>query len=123
MGQMVRFQETLRRLAMIDESFVEDEVGLGLDLPGTPALDPKTVALPGPGYRWPWGRPGTASDGAPPGHWRRARVQIKFSDVLLAIAPARVVDGLCGGFYTNAFEVICCNCGDYPDREYQEGLT
>ena len=31
MGQTVRFQETLRRLAMIDEGFVEDEAGLGLD--------------------------------------------------------------------------------------------
>jgi hypothetical protein len=27
----VRFQEILRRLAMIDEGFVEDEAGLGLD--------------------------------------------------------------------------------------------
>ena len=41
MGQMVRFQETLRRLAMIDESFVEDQAGLRLDLAGTSALDPK----------------------------------------------------------------------------------
>ena len=30
MGQTARFQETLRRLAMIDEGFVEDEAGLGL---------------------------------------------------------------------------------------------
>ena len=29
MGQTVRFQETLRRLAMIDEGFVEDQAGLG----------------------------------------------------------------------------------------------
>ena len=28
-GQTVRFQETLRRLAMIDEGFVEDQAGLG----------------------------------------------------------------------------------------------
>jgi hypothetical protein len=27
---MARFQETLRRLAMIDEGFVEDQAGLGL---------------------------------------------------------------------------------------------
>ena len=26
---MVRFQDTLRRLAMIDEGFVEDQAGLG----------------------------------------------------------------------------------------------
>ncbi len=30
MGQTVRFQETLRRLAMIDEGFVEDQAGLKL---------------------------------------------------------------------------------------------
>ena len=45
MGQAVRFQETLRRLAMIDEGFVEDQAGLGLGLAGTSALDPKTAAL------------------------------------------------------------------------------
>jgi hypothetical protein len=30
-GQTVRFQETLRRLAMIDEGFVEHQARLGLD--------------------------------------------------------------------------------------------
>ena len=43
MGQTMRFQETLRRLAMIDEGFVEDQAGPGLA--GTSALDPKTAAL------------------------------------------------------------------------------
>jgi 4-carboxymuconolactone decarboxylase len=43
MGPTVRFQETLRRLAMIDEGFVQDEAGLGLD-PAS-ALEPKTAAL------------------------------------------------------------------------------
>ncbi|HEY7362031.1 MAG TPA: carboxymuconolactone decarboxylase family protein [Streptosporangiaceae bacterium] len=41
----MRFQETLRRLAMIDEGFVEDQAGLGLDPAGKTALDPKTAAL------------------------------------------------------------------------------
>ena len=45
MGQTARFQETLRRLAMIDEGFVEDEAGLGLGQAAASALDPKTVAL------------------------------------------------------------------------------
>jgi len=45
MGQTVRFQETLRRLAMIDEGFVEDKAGLGLGPAGKSALDPKTAAL------------------------------------------------------------------------------
>ncbi len=34
MGQTARFQETLRRLARIDEGFVESEAGLGLARPG-----------------------------------------------------------------------------------------
>jgi alkylhydroperoxidase/carboxymuconolactone decarboxylase family protein YurZ len=45
MGQKPRFKETLRRLAMIDEGFVEDQAGFGLGLTGTPALDPKTSML------------------------------------------------------------------------------
>jgi hypothetical protein len=43
MAQTAGFQETFRRLAMIDEGFVEDVAGLGLVT--TSALDPKTVAL------------------------------------------------------------------------------
>jgi 4-carboxymuconolactone decarboxylase len=45
MGETVRFQETLRRMAMIDEGFVEGEAGLGLGLVKTSSLDPKTAAL------------------------------------------------------------------------------
>jgi 4-carboxymuconolactone decarboxylase len=45
MGQTVRFQEILRKLAMIDDGFVEDQAGLGLDPAGKSALDPKTTAL------------------------------------------------------------------------------
>ena len=45
MGQTERFQETLRRLAMIDEGFVEDQAGLGFGLSGTSALDPRIAAL------------------------------------------------------------------------------
>jgi len=43
---MVRFEGTLRRLAMIGEGFVEDEARLRLSLDGTPALAPKTAAPP-----------------------------------------------------------------------------
>ena len=45
MSQIVSFQETLRRLAMIDEGFVEDQAGLGLEGAGVSALDPKITAL------------------------------------------------------------------------------
>jgi len=45
MSEAASFQETLRRLAMIDTRFVEDEDGLGLGLAGTSALDARTMAL------------------------------------------------------------------------------
>jgi len=45
MSQTVNFQDILRRLAMIDEGFVEDQAGLGLEGAGVSALDPKITAL------------------------------------------------------------------------------
>jgi 4-carboxymuconolactone decarboxylase len=43
MSEAARFQETLRRLAIFDEGFVE--AGFGLRLAGAPALEDKTTAL------------------------------------------------------------------------------
>ena len=87
MGQKPRFQVTLRRLAMIDEGFVEDRAGFGLGLTGTSALDPKTTALlqiaasvaigsPAVCLRWCAGRPLAAGAS-----------ENEIADVLLAIAP------------------------------------
>ena len=45
MDQPGRFQETLRRLTLIDDGFVEVQARLELDLAGTAAPDPKTDAL------------------------------------------------------------------------------
>ena len=45
MYQEARFHETLRKLAMAREGFVQDKARLGLDLVRTSALDPKTAAL------------------------------------------------------------------------------
>ena len=42
---MNRFEEILRRLAVIDEGFVEAGAGLGLGPAGTSALETRTVAL------------------------------------------------------------------------------
>jgi len=87
MGEAARFQETLRKLAMIDTRFVEDEAGLGLGLAGTSALDPKTMALLQVGVsvaigcsavclEWSTGRALAAGASAD-----------EIADVLLAIAP------------------------------------
>jgi hypothetical protein len=83
-GQTVRFQEILRRLAMIDEAFVEDRAALGLDPAGPAALDPKTAALLRVGACVATGPPGVCLE------WSTGR----------ALAAA--------------FEIICCDCDDHP---------
>jgi hypothetical protein len=45
MGQQPKFQETLRRLAMIDKGFVETRPGWGLVRPGQRPWIPKTATL------------------------------------------------------------------------------
>jgi hypothetical protein len=45
MSETARFQETLRRLAIVDEAFVGNQAGLGLHPAGTLALDTKTISL------------------------------------------------------------------------------
>ena len=87
MSQTVRFQETLRRLAMIDEGFVEDQAGLGMRLAGTSALTPKTAALLQLGA--------SVASGAPPVcvGWSTGRALAagatdeEIADELLVIAP------------------------------------
>jgi alkylhydroperoxidase/carboxymuconolactone decarboxylase family protein YurZ len=87
MGQTAIFRETLRRLAMFDEGFVEDLARLGLDEPSASALHPKITALLRLGaavalgcspvcLQWSTGRAlaaGASED--------------EITDVLLAIAP------------------------------------
>lgn len=34
--------------------------------------------------------------------------------------PPRIVEGRKEGGYRDAFEVICCDCGDHPYRDYSE---
>ena len=87
MGHTARYQETLRRLAMIDEGFVEDEAGLGLDLARTSVLEPKTAALLQLGILVASGSPAVCLE------WSTARAlaagatEDEIADVLLAIAP------------------------------------
>jgi len=45
MDPAARYQEILRRLAIIDESAVEQHAGLGLGLPGAHLLDARTAEL------------------------------------------------------------------------------
>ena len=82
-----RYQETLRRLAMIDEGFVEDEAGLGLGVARTSTLDPKIAALLQRGILVATGSSAACLE------WSAARALAagaandEIADVLLAIAP------------------------------------
>src|SRR5262249_21656867 len=87
MSQTARFRETLRRLAMIDETFVEDAAGTCLGPAGTSALDPGTVLLLQLGA--------LVATGASPEcvQWSTGRAMAagvaddEIADVLLAVAP------------------------------------
>jgi alkylhydroperoxidase/carboxymuconolactone decarboxylase family protein YurZ len=88
MGQTVRFQEILRRLAIIDESFAEDQVGLMLGSPGPRLLDPKTAALVQVGALVTIGAPGVCLEWSTTRALAAGATEDEITDVLLAIAPA-----------------------------------
>jgi 4-carboxymuconolactone decarboxylase len=87
MGQKPRFKETLRRLAMIDEGFVEDQAGFGLGLTGTPALDPKTAALLQIAASVAIGSPAVCLQWCAGRALAAGASEDEIADVLLAIAP------------------------------------
>ena len=87
MGQTARFQETLRRLAMIDEGFVEDQAGLGLDPAGPSALDPKTAALLRVGASVAVGSSAVCLEWSTGRALAAGASEYEIAGVLLAIAP------------------------------------
>ena len=87
MGQMVRFHETLRRLAMIDEGFVADEAGLGLDPAQASALDPRTAALLQLAVSVAIGSPAVCLEWSTGRALAAGASEDEIADVLLAIAP------------------------------------
>jgi hypothetical protein len=40
--------------------------------------------------------------------------------VVLRRRPTRIVDGWPEDGYTDVFEIVCCDCGDRPDRDYRD---
>jgi hypothetical protein len=40
--------------------------------------------------------------------------------VVLRRQAARILQGRPEGGYTDAYEVVCCDCGDHPDLHYSE---
>jgi 4-carboxymuconolactone decarboxylase len=87
MGQTIRFQETLRRLAMIDENFVEDQAGLGLSPAGESTLDAKTAALLQLGASVTLGFPAVCLEWSAGRALAAGATEDEIADALLAIAP------------------------------------
>ena len=87
MSHTVRFQETLRRLTMIDEAFVEGQAGLGLGLSGAEALDAKTAALLRLGAAVAIGSPGVCLEWSTGRALAAGATEEEITDTLLAIAP------------------------------------
>jgi 4-carboxymuconolactone decarboxylase len=81
------FQETLRKLAIIDEGFVEDQTELGLDLSRTSALDPKTAALLQLGASVAIGSPAVCLEWSATRAMAAGASEDEITGVLLAIAP------------------------------------
>ena len=87
MGRTVRFQETLRRLAMIEEGFVEDQAGLGLSQASTSALDPRNAALLQVGASVALGSPAVCLEWSAGRALAAGATEDEIADVLLVIAP------------------------------------
>ena len=87
MSHTVRFQETLRRLTMVDEDFVEGQAGLGLGLVGVPALDAKIVALLRLGAAVAIGSPGVCLEWSTGRALAAGATEEEIADALVAIAP------------------------------------
>lgn len=86
MGQAVRFQETLRRLAMIDEGFVRDDARLGFGLVSGLVLDAKTAALLQVGAAVAIGSPGVCLEWSTGRALAAGASEDEVADVLLAVA-------------------------------------
>ena len=88
MGQIARFQEILRRLAIIDESCIEDQTGLRLGRFTNQLLDSKTAALIQIGALVATGSPGVCLEWSTNRALAEGATEEEITGVLMAIAPA-----------------------------------
>ena len=101
----MRYQEILRRLAIVDEGFVEDQAGLGLGLRGDWVLDPKTAALVRVGALAAIGAPEVCLEWSSSQALAVGATEDEITGVLLAVAPVvglgrmvGAVPGVAGAF-------------------------
>jgi 4-carboxymuconolactone decarboxylase len=87
MEQIAGFREVLRKLAMVDEGFVEDQAGLRLCSPSPRCLDLKTAALVRVGALVAIGAPGVCLEWSTTRARAAGATEDEISDVLLVIAP------------------------------------
>ena len=87
MSETARFQETLRKLAMIDEAFVRDQTGLGLGPAETLALDAKTASLLQLAVSVAIGSPGVCVEWSITRALAVGATEDEIADVLLVIGP------------------------------------
>src|SRR5215472_3385934 len=88
MGKAVRFQEVLRRLAIIDDRWVEDQAGLSLALPTSGLLDPKTAALVQVGVLVAIGSPAVCLEWGTTRALAAGATEDEIAGALLAVGPA-----------------------------------
>ena len=105
MAQMMRFREILRRLAIVEEGFADDQAGLGIGLRESWALDPRTAALVRVGALAAIGAPEVCLEWSTSQALAQGATEDEITGVLLAIAPViglgRVVgaaSGVAGAF-------------------------
>ncbi len=101
----MRYQEILRRLAIVDEGFVGDQAGLVLGPDGSRVLDPKTAALVRVGVLAAIGAPEVCLEWSSSHALAAGATEEEITGVLLVIAPViglgRVVGasaGVAGAF-------------------------
>jgi 4-carboxymuconolactone decarboxylase len=87
MSSTTRYQETLRRLAMIDEAFIEEQARLALAPAGTAALDARTAALLQLGASVAIGSPEVCLEWGTTRALAAGATEDEIADMLLAIAP------------------------------------
>ena len=88
MGQPARFQEILRRLAIIDETCVEDQTGIRLGRSTSQLLDSKTAALVRIGALAATGSPAVCLEWSTNRALAEGATEEEITGVLMAIAPA-----------------------------------
>jgi len=123
----MRYQEILRRLAIIDDGFVEAPAGLGLGLgmAGAHVMDPKTVALVQVGALAAIGSPAVCLEWSTSRALAAGATEEEITDVLLAIAPVaglgRVVTAVPGMAHAFGYDIDAAL--EDPDDQGRSGVV